>query len=153
MGFRLTGLPLEDFAPLFRCSDEQLRQRNAMRLPAEEGFPCRISLRDADPGEPVLLLSYEHQGVATPYRSSGPIFVRQAASGQAMIDNEVPQEMRGRLYSARGYDAAGMMVDADVAEGAEIEPLIERLFGDTRINYIHLHHARRGCYACRVDRL
>ena len=44
------------------------------------------------------------------------------------------------------------MVDAEVVEGTQLEPLIERLFGDQRVSFLHVHNARRGCYACRVDR-
>jgi hypothetical protein len=30
---------------------------------------------------------------------------------------------------------------------------VERLFANPRSAYIHVHYARRGCYAARVDRL
>jgi len=152
MGFQLSGLPVAAFSALFGQPDEALHRLNILRLAAEPGFPCRLSLRDAEPGEPVLLLGYDHLPVATPYRSSGPIFIREDAVETAVFINEVPHDMRRRLYSVRGYDEAGMMIDADVSEGGVIEALIERLFADERISYLHLHHARRGCYACRADR-
>ena len=44
------------------------------------------------------------------------------------------------------------MVDADVVEGREAEPVIERLFADPAVAYIHAHYARPGCYAARIDR-
>lgn len=152
MGFQLSGLPVEAFAALFGQTDEALRRQNIHRLPAGPGFPCRISLRDADPGEPVLLLSFSHLSMATPYRASGPIFVRENAKTTAIFTDEVPPDMRHRLYSVRGYDHAGMMIDADVADGAVLETLINRLFQNPQISFLHLHHARRGCYACRADR-
>lgn len=152
MGFQLSGLPIEAFTPLFGQSDAVLRRQNVLRLVAGPGFPCRLSLRDAAPGEPVLLLSYPHLTGPTPYRATGPIFVRETARETAVITNTVPPDMRPRLYSVRGYNDAGMMLDADVAEGTALEPLIERLFENSQIAYLHLHHARRGCYACRADR-
>ena len=45
------------------------------------------------------------------------------------------------------------MVDAEVGEGTGLEALIEQLFARPDVAYLHLHHARRGCFACRVDRL
>jgi hypothetical protein len=60
--------------------------------------------------------------------------------------------MRVRLLSLRAYDAAGMMLDADVAEGADIEKLIARLFANPEVSYIHAHNAKRGCYSGRIDR-
>lgn len=44
------------------------------------------------------------------------------------------------------------MHDADVLEGTQLETAIERFFQDPRIACLHVHNARRGCYACRIDR-
>jgi len=44
------------------------------------------------------------------------------------------------------------MRDAEVAEGVSLDSLIARFFGDPQVAYLHVHNARRGCYACRVDR-
>ena len=44
------------------------------------------------------------------------------------------------------------MVDADVAEGLEAIPLLERFFSSNKVEYVHIHFARRGCYGCRVER-
>jgi hypothetical protein len=44
------------------------------------------------------------------------------------------------------------MVDADIVDGAVAAPLIERLLARADVGYLHLHFARRGCFACRVDR-
>jgi hypothetical protein len=45
-----------------------------------------------------------------------------------------------------------MMVGWELVEGRDIEPAIERLFGDPRAAYLHIHFAAPGCYAARVDR-
>ena len=37
-------------------------------------------------------------------------------------------------------------------EYAAAAPLIERYLARGDVSYLHLHFARRGCYACRVDR-
>jgi hypothetical protein len=111
-----------------------------------------VSLEDAAPGERVLLLGYEHQPSRTPFRASGPIFVREAA--RAVFDgvDELPPVFAGRLLSLRAYDAEGMMVDADVVEGSNAEGLIARLLARADTEYLHAHYARRGCYACRIER-
>jgi hypothetical protein len=59
MDFRITGLDPKPFAPLFALSDAALAGRRALRrvCDGKPGFPCRITLRDADPGEAVLLLN------------------------------------------------------------------------------------------------
>ncbi|HYM86786.1 MAG TPA: DUF1203 domain-containing protein, partial [Pseudoxanthomonas sp.] len=107
---------------------------------------------DAQVGESVLLLSWQHFDVDTPYRAGGPIFVRETVREHTRIRNGVPEQQRSRLLSVRAYDAEGWMLDAEVVEGTLLEALIARFFGNTRIAYLHVHNARRGCYACRVDR-
>ena len=153
MNFRFTGLPAEPFRDLFALGDAALAARAMRRVTADTpaGFPCRVSLTEARPGERLLLLNYEHQPANTPYRASGPIFVCEAA-GAPYDRAEVPPVVRTRLVSLRAYDAAGMMVDAEVVEGRAIAPVLERLFARDDTAYIHVHNARRGCYSCRVDR-
>ena len=114
-------------------------------------MPCRVSLTDAAPGERLILVNYEHQPAQSPYRSNGPIFVREAAI-EPYNGAEVPPVVHTRLVSLRAYDAAGMMVDAEVVEGREVEPVLARLFAREDAAYIHVHNARRGCFSCRVDR-
>lgn len=151
MSFRLTGLDPAPFRPLFALSDSELAERGIARMAAPESAPCRILLDDAEPGEPVLLLNFEHLPAPSAYRGSGPIFVSESVA-EVAVTGRVPDSFRKRLYSARAYGEDGWMHDADVAEGTGLEALIGRLFADPRVAYLHLHHARRGCFACRVDR-
>ena len=154
MDYVISGLPLQSFQPLFGLDENSLRERGIVRQVAEgkPGFPCRITLQDAEPGETLLLLPWTHLDADTPYRASGPIFVREAARTTGMFRNMVPEQQSSRLLSVRAYDAEGWMRDAEVAEGTELERLIGRFFADARVAYLHVHNARRGCYACRIDR-
>src|SRR5678815_5888970 len=79
--FKITGLPVTEFAHLFALDAAALQRKGIVRVVADEphAFPCRITLEDADPGESLLLLTYAHQAARTPYAASGPIFVRCAA--------------------------------------------------------------------------
>lgn len=152
--FRISALPLDAFAPLFDLTDAELATRGMRRLiaDAKPGYPCRVSLVDAEVGERVLLLPYVHHPVPGPYRASGPIFAREAARHALLGENEVPKSVRSRLLSVRGYDQEGILVRAEVTEGAALEPCVSKLFSDEQIAYLHLHNARAGCYSCRVDR-
>ena len=153
MSFRITGLPAQPFDELFALTDEALAARRAMRVvvDSEHGYPCRISLTDAEPGQTVVLLNYEHQTADSPFRSSHAIYIREGEQQYDEIDLVLDQ-LRRRLLSVRGFDQRGMLRDADVVQGTALEPLIERLFNDESIAYLHVHIARPGCYAARVDR-
>jgi hypothetical protein len=153
MPFHFKGLSAQIFAPLFDLNEDELAERNMIPMIADEkpGFPCRVSLEDAEPGERVLLLPYEHHSAHSPYRASGPIFVREAAH-ETFDRAEIPSVLRDRMLSVRAYDRNGVMIDAGVVEGRALEPELERLFGRRETDYAHIHYAKRGCYACRVER-
>jgi hypothetical protein len=154
MDYRITGLPTAEFANLQQASNDELVRRGVeLRLVDEpHSVPCRISLQDAEVGEEVLLLTFRHQAVASPYAASGPIFIRRAATRTFDAINVIPDQQRRRLLSVRAYDNRDYLVDAEVSAGTEVDALIARLFADPRVAYLHLHNARPGCYACRVDR-
>lgn len=154
MTFRITGLSPEPFQPLYGLSDAELAVRGMKRYVVDKkpGFPDRIEMRDAEPGETVLLLNHVCQPADTPYRASHAIFVREGAMQTYDAVGQIPEVMQTRLLSLRAYAADGMMLDADVVEGADIEPVIERLFANPDVSYIHVHNAKRGCYSGRIDR-
>jgi hypothetical protein len=154
MTFQIHALPRSGFEPLFAMTDAELAARGARRMTVTErpGFPCRVSLEDAEPGESVLLVNYEHQPNPTPYRSSHAIFVREGARQAFPEPGELPDVLARRLISARAFDASHDMRDADVVEGRDLAALIERLFADPRVDYLDLHNAKRGCFAARATR-
>ena len=154
MDFRITGLSPAPFGSLFGLSNDELARRGARRYVADAkpGFPDRIELRDAEPGEAVILVNYTHQPADTPYRASHAIFVLEGAGEAYDQMNEVPDVLRARVISLRAFDSGHMIVDADLAKGAEIEPVIERLLENPEVAYIHAHYATRGCYAARIER-
>jgi hypothetical protein len=153
--FQLVGLPYEPFAALFSLSAAELTALNAQRVLATTtpGFPCRVSLLDADVGEELILLPFEHQPANSPYQASGPIFVRKA-SQQAYLDpGVIPDSVRRRRISVRAYDEQHLMTDANVCDGNDTAPIIEAMFAQREVAYIHLHNANRGCFSCRVNRI
>ena len=154
MPFRATGLALSQFETLFALDPRALAAKGIRRVTADSkpGFPCRVTLEDAEPGETLLLLSYAHLDADSPYRASGPIFVREAAAARFDRADAVPPVLRGRLLSLRAYDDAGFMVDAEIVPGDDVEAAIARLFAQAGIAYLHVHNAKRGCFACRIDR-
>jgi hypothetical protein len=154
MNFQISGLPLNQFAPLFALSDQELARHDAVRVIADQrpGFPCRVSLQDAEIGERLILLNYEHLAVASPYRSRHAIYVRQSATEASLAVDEVPALLRTRLLSVRAFDKHGMMKDAEVAPGTALEGVIEQLFSNAEVDYLHIHNAKPGCYAAKVNR-
>jgi Protein of unknown function (DUF1203) len=153
--FLISGLPLERFTHLFKLDDAELLALGARRCiaDAKPGFPCRVSLEDAEIGEQVILVTYEHHAVNGPYRGSGPIYVRENAKQVQLEMNEIPDVARSRLMSVRAYDAQSLMIASEVVEGSNLGQQIEKFFADQQVSYLHLHNAKPGCFSCRVDRV
>ena len=155
MPYRVKGLDPAPFRHLYGLSDEELAAHGARRMIADAspGFPDRIEVRDAEPGETLLLLNHVHQPADTPYRASHAIFVREGAERALDLVDAIPEPLRIRPISLRAFDASGEMVGADLVEGRELAPLIERFLADPAVDYLHAHYAKRGCYAARIERV
>jgi hypothetical protein len=151
MGFRISGLPAEDFTHLFALSDADLAAQGAVRKIADGPCPCRVSLTDATPGDEVILVNYEHHAVQSPYRMRFAIYVREDEETFDSVD-AVPDQLRRRMLAVRGFDGTGMMTGWELIEGIWLEEAIERRFSDQRTQYLHIHFAAPGCYAARVER-
>ena len=154
MSFRITGLDPAPFQPFYRLSDKELAALGMKRVVADAkpGFPDRVELRDAEPGETLLLLNYTHQPANTPYRASHAIFVCEHAQTAYNETDRIPQPLRSRQISLRAFDADHMMVGADLFDGQMLEDGIARLFADPKVSYLQAHYAKRGCYAARIER-
>jgi hypothetical protein len=151
MSFRIRGVSAEAFTEFFALSDEELKSRGAVRQIADSNYPCRVSLTDAELGDELLLVNYEHHPVASPYRMRFAIFVRQGEEQYDAVD-QIPEQLRGRTLAVRAFDANAMMVGHELIDGQRVEQTIERMFAKPAAAYLHVHFASAGCYAARVDR-
>ena len=154
MTFRITGLSPEPFRPLFGLPDAELAARGIVRkaVTVKPGFPCRITLDDAEPGESVLLLHHESHSADTPYRSAYAIYVRENAAEAAQLTDEIPPVMRGRPLALRLFDSTGMLAGADLVLTGDPRAAIETALARSEIAYIDVHNAAHGCFAARVER-
>lgn len=155
INFQIKSLEFKKFEYLFNLTDIQLIKINAKKLVVDEspGYPCRISLEDAKIGETIIAMSFMHHDVDSPYKSSGPIFIRQNSATAKININELPKVLENRHLSLRAYDSKNMMVNALTVQGNDIGNKIQYLFADNIVEYIHIHNANPGCFSCSVDRV
>jgi hypothetical protein len=154
MNFKIAGLTPITFSHFFNLPDHELARHHAIRykVDAENTFPCRITLTDAAIGDSVLLINYTHQPANNAYQSRHAIYVNEAATAAGVYINEIPAQLQRRLLSIRAFDAADAIIDADVIDGSAANVLIEHYLSAPETAYLHVHFARRGCFAARVDR-
>ena len=153
MTYRIKGLEPAAFAPLFELSNAELEAKGMTRMTVDNpNFPCRISLRDCELGDEVILLNHVSHDRASPYRASHAIFVSKSASQAADYVDAVPPALDRRILSLRAFDTNGMMVDAALAQPGEAEPAIVELLANPAVTHIDAHNAIRGCFAARIER-
>ena len=155
INFIIKALNKDLFSQYLNKTDHELNAVGAQWLTADShpGYPCRVSLADAKLGERVLALSFCHHDVNSPYKASGPIFVREEAETVSFKVNEVPTMLRHRLLSIRAYNSKGLMISADTVQGTALETVIQQQFQNSAVEYIHIHNAGPGCFVCSVQRL
>lgn len=154
MAYRITGLDPHAFAHLIGASEAELAASGAARVTAtsKPGYPCRVTLEDAEPGETLILFNHVSHDVATPYRSSYAIYVREHADAAGDYVDALPPVFAGRPLGLRAFDAGGMLRGAALALPGEADAKIRTLFGEAHIAYIDAHNAAHGCFAARVER-
>ena len=119
-----------------------------VRVDKPNAYPCRRCLQDGVVGETMVLLSYDPFVGASPYSGPGPIYVHDRDCS-LFEGEEIPDQLTRRLLSVRAYDGNHMLVDADVVQGDELEDAAQRLLREA--SYLHVHNARPGCFAARID--
>lgn len=154
MSYRIAGLEPDQFKAYFKMDSGELAGHRAVRTVAKTsaGFPCRVSLRDAEEGEELLLINYVNHAVETPYRNAFAIFVRKDASEAAKFSDECPPVFAGRPIALRGYGRHGMLLAARLASPGQADTLIRELLEDTAIAHIDAHNAAHGCFSARIER-
>ena len=154
MTYRITGLAREAFADLIGQDDATLAEYGAVRVTAaaKPGYPCRVTLDDAELGETLILLNHVSHDVATPYRSAYAIYVRENAAETALFEDALPPVFENRPMAFRAFDSEGMLRNAALALPGEADVKIRALFDQPEIAYLHAHNAAHGCFSARVER-
>lgn len=155
MAFQISAMSGAPFQHFFEMTDEALAAHGARRVVADShpGFPCRVSLEDAQVGETLILCNHTHLDALSPYAASHAIYVRQDATEAKPAVGDIPPVLTSRILSVRAFDADGYMIEADVTQGRELAPLLDRLLDRADVAFVDIHNAKQGCFAARAHRV
>jgi hypothetical protein len=124
------------------------------------GSPLRCCLTMSRPGEEIMLAAYaplrrwaEATGANPgPYLEVGPVFLHPMPCGGA-TSSRYPEAYRGSSRVLRAYDHGGRILGGVVlATGAEPDPLIDSVFADPQVAFIHARALIAGCFTFWIDR-
>ncbi|MGH8032746.1 MAG: DUF1203 domain-containing protein [Luteimonas sp.] len=153
MDYVVSGLALQSFQPLFGLDDAALRAHAAarMRVDVKPGFPCRVTLEDAEPGETAAVAVAAPRRRHAVSRRRADLRARDRAGKRARPQRDPGAAAQPAAVGAR-LRCRRLDARCEVVDGVDLDALIERFLADPRIDFLHVHNARRGCYACRIDR-
>ena len=142
--FRRTGL------------DDRGNQLRHMTADDSGGFPCRHCLRLAQPGEALLLGSYDLPRPRGIYWTPSPIFLHaDPCPAFEAPDTIAPTVVANGLISVRAYDEADQVLYdlGRVCEGRDAAGPLGRALDDSRTAFVNIHTARPGCLLTQVERI
>lgn len=116
--------------------------------------PCRSCLTVFVPGEGRILFSYAPNQCDHPYNETGPIYIHEKQC-RPYIDHEAfPPELRTRQpLVLRCYADNGMMVGGELVGNRAVEEVIESLFENPEVKYLHARNASVGCFIAQIERV
>ena len=126
-----------------------------LRTVTGPGFPCRHCQRLGQPGETMLLASWDLPLPQGPYWAPSPVFVHAHGCARTEVADSLPETVtRNAIVSLRHYDAAGMILYdlGIVLPGEAAEAALRERLADPRVAYVNIHTARPGCWLTRVER-
>lgn len=120
------------------------------------GFPCRVTLEDAAPGEPLLLFAFTSNDSRSAFATRYAVYVRRNAVAAATFMDALPPILERRTIALRAFDGEGRLraacLAAPTGQGHEAEAALPRLFADPVVASVHVHNAAYGCFLARADR-
>ncbi|WP_020665940.1 DUF1203 domain-containing protein [Amycolatopsis nigrescens] len=146
--FRVNPIPAATLDLVRRTGlDASANPVQRMTVPdGETGWPLRCCLRDAAPGEELILFGYEQEiGGPSPYRQIGAVFAHERDCGGAVGDG-YPAGWLGRPQAVRSYDERGWILESEVHDGVEPAKVIEALLADPGAVRVHSHNLGHGCF-------
>ncbi len=149
--FHVHALP-EDVLTRVRSTRLDASSNRIVELRAAGDEPLRCCLRNARPGESLILFNYEPPIGNSPYRELGAVFAHAGPCEGPSRPGAYPPAWRGRKQVLRAYDRRGWIRDALVHDGSDPEAEIARLFADPEAVQLHSRNVAYGCFMFVVTR-
>ena len=98
-----------------------------------------------------MLFTFRPPGDGDSLMAPGPVFIH-AQHCAAWSGSGFPENLRALPLAFEARAAASRVIGLSAQDGESAESQIERLFRETRAQWIQVRHAQAGCYIARVDR-
>lgn len=153
-GFRIDAIPAHVLDEVrgtgLDASGNRVQYLTASR---DGGEPLRCCLRNATPGERLLLFGYAPPMPASPYREVGAVLTHADPCTGPLSRHAYPPGWYGRPQVLRAYDRRGWIHDETrTHDGTTPEAIISAMLANPEVVEIHSRNIAWGCYMMRITR-
>jgi hypothetical protein len=153
--YRIHAIP-SSVLDTVRSTNRDVSGNHVERITAEGDEALRCCLRNARPGEALILFGYEPPLPTSPYREVGAVIAHaqpcpgpQPSLGSPDGDR-YPPDWYGRPQVLRAYDERGWIREGKLHDGQDPESVIAELLADPEVVQIHSRNVTWGCYMFTV---
>jgi hypothetical protein len=158
--FRVDAIPPATLAEIRRAARDRFGNELTPIVDADGGSPLRCCLRRSTPGEQLYLIAHRPFSRPGPYAEAGPVFVHAGPCPGYRENDAYPAGYRDwptMVFRPYRHDAElncdAIAYDAiQMGDGATAETLIDAIFSDPTINFIHTRNVYAGCFMFSITR-
>jgi len=153
MSFRVIAIPTK-VVELVRSTMRSPGYGHPAHLEVAAGYgPCRHCLRTFDVGaENRILFTYDPFHGVERLPLPGPVFIHADPCARFDERGGVPETLRHHRLTVAGYGSGRRLCSEQYVTDGNVEGVIDRLFANSDIRYIHVRDTDAGCYDFRVER-
>jgi Protein of unknown function (DUF1203) len=115
--------------------------------------PCRVCLQtftvDRDQR---ILFTHDPFAGHEPFPLPGPIYIHADACVPYAETSRFPDGLRFIPLTFHGYADERRIRAQERIDDGKVEEIVDRLFADPLIDYIHVRNTEAGCFIARIDR-
>ena len=158
--FRVQAIAPGTLAEIRLGARDQFGNQLTSIVDADGGSPLRCCLRRSTPGEELYLIAYSPFSRPGPYAEVGPVFVHAGPCPGYRENDAYPAGYRDwptmvfRPYR-RHAELNGDVIAYDaiqMGDGDTAEALIDAIFADPTIDFIHTRNVHAGCFMFSITR-
>lgn len=150
--FRFLGIP-DELATEVRQSMHAPQYGHPAHRELARGYgPCRLCLRTFETGkEERILFTYQPFREPESLPAPGPVFIHAEPCGRYDA-LELPPDFRALPLVFEGYETGGRLLAQERVGPRVAEDVLERVFGQSGVDYVHVRNGEAGCFMARVER-
>jgi hypothetical protein len=152
-GYRIVAIPSE-IADVVRSSHKSPGYGHPAHTEVAASYgPCRQCLRTFAVGqERRILFTYDPFAGTESLPLPGPVFIHEAPCERYAEGAGFPHDLRPHGLTFNAYEQGRRLRAQEYVTDGRVEPVIERLFARSDVDYIHVRDTRAGCFDFTIQR-